>query len=162
MGVLETYTGTTGGIPATIPAIGIGASTPVIPKLYWDAYDDEQRIKKLWECFAQFAELYNAMVPQVNTNTNDNEDLKTLLTEIAQGKYADFYIDQLAGYIDNTLQQFIARLAYYMFPGFYWDGKTYRYAITVPSNWNFLKFSWQWVEADLSYHIVLSFGDSTV
>lgn len=36
-------------------------ANPVIPKLYYDAYSDEQRIKALWDSFNEFYEYVNAL-----------------------------------------------------------------------------------------------------
>lgn len=86
-------------------------------------------------------------------------ELQKTLDEIKNGQYVYNYIDQLAGYIDANLQDFVARIAMYAFPGFYWDGYAWRYQIIVPESWTFLKFRWVWVEDDMSYHIMLTWGD---
>ena len=61
MDPLNSYMGPTGGVPPAMPMAGVHSATPVIPKLYWDSYDDEQRIKLLWKCFGQLAELVNQL-----------------------------------------------------------------------------------------------------
>lgn len=58
---LNDYTGPTGQTPPILPMTGLHAATPVIPKLYWDSYDDEQRIKLLWKCFGEIADLVNQL-----------------------------------------------------------------------------------------------------
>ena len=156
------YDCATGPTPPAVPLLGLAAGVPVIPKLYWDAYSDEERIKRLWECFDRLTTLFNQIVPEVNRNTQDYDALKDTLDQIKAGEYVDGYIDQLASWIDANLTQFVARLAKYVFPGFYWDGKCWRYQLTVPSDWDFLKFKWVWVESDLSYHITLNFVDGDV
>lgn len=159
MGILSDYDGPIGRTPPIHPLAGVGAGTPVIPKLYWDAYDDEQRIKMMWECFGRLADLYNSMVDQVNDNTATNDEIEETFERIKNGEYADGYIDQLSKWVDANLQSLVARLAQYVFPGFYWDGKCWRYQLIVPEEWTFLRFEFVWVPDDLSYHINLRWGD---
>lgn len=61
MDPLNSYMGPAGSVPPAMPMAGVHSATPVIPKLYWDAYDDEQRIKLLWKCFGEIAELVNQL-----------------------------------------------------------------------------------------------------
>ena len=48
-------------MPPAIPWLGVAAAPPAIPKLYWDAYSDEQRIKALWACFNGLADRVNQL-----------------------------------------------------------------------------------------------------
>lgn len=61
MDQLNNYTGPTGGVPSVMPFAGVASAPPVIPKLYWDAYSDEQRLKLLWQGFGQLADLMNQL-----------------------------------------------------------------------------------------------------
>lgn len=53
--------GPKGDTPPVVPWLGVAAAPPAIPKLYWDAYSDEQRIKALWACFNGLAERVNQL-----------------------------------------------------------------------------------------------------
>lgn len=53
--------GPMGHTPAVAPLAGVAGAPPVIPKLYWNAYSDEQRIKKLWQCFNLMADRVNQL-----------------------------------------------------------------------------------------------------
>lgn len=53
--------GPKGDTPPVIPWLGVAAAPPTIPKLYWDAYSDEQRIKTLWACFNGLANRVNQL-----------------------------------------------------------------------------------------------------
>lgn len=156
------YECASGPTPPVAPLVGVTGAPPVIPKLYWDAYSDEQRIKTLWQCFDRFTDLFNELVPEVNENSHDNEEILETLEQIKNGEWADGYVDSLAKWVDANLQQLVARLAQYVFPGFFWDGKCWRYQLVVPEGWEFLKFKWVWVPEDMSYHITLNFVDQTV
>lgn len=53
--------GPKGDTPPVVSWLGVAAAPPAIPKLYWDAYSDEQRIKALWACFNGLANRVNQL-----------------------------------------------------------------------------------------------------
>lgn len=99
----------------------------------------------------------NVGVDQIKQMQEQIAELDDLLHRIADGEYADLYIDQLASYIDKNLIMFVARLVKYVFPGFYWDGDCWRLQFVIPSNWDFLNFKFVWNQDDFSYHIELEY-----
>lgn len=99
----------------------------------------------------------NVGVDQIKQMQEQIAELDDLLHRIADGEYAELYIDQLASYIDNNLIMFVARLVKYVFPGFYWDGDCWRLQFVMPSNWDFLNFKFVWNQDDFSYHIELEY-----
>lgn len=99
----------------------------------------------------------NVGVDQIKQMQEQIAELDDLLHKIADGEYAELYIDQLASYIDKNLIMFVARLVKYVFPGFYWDGDCWRLQFVMPSNWDFLNFKFVWNQDDFSYHIELEY-----
>lgn len=99
----------------------------------------------------------NVGVDQIKQMQEQIAELDDLLHRIADGEYAELYIDQLASYIDKNLIMFVARLVKYVFPGFYWDGDCWRLQFVMPSNWDFLNFKFVWNQDDFSYHIELEY-----
>lgn len=99
----------------------------------------------------------NVSVDQIKQMQEQIAELDDLLHKIADGEYAELYIDQLASYIDKNLIMFVARLVKYVFPGFYWDGDCWRLEFVMPSNWDFLNFKFVWNQDDFSYHIELEY-----
>lgn len=99
----------------------------------------------------------NVGVDQIKQMQEQIAELDDLLHRIADGEYAELYIDQLASYIDKNLIMFVARLVKYVFPGFYWDGDCWRLEFVMPSNWDFLNFKFVWNQNDFSYHIELEY-----
>lgn len=99
----------------------------------------------------------NVGIDQIKQMQEQIAELDDLLHRIADGEYADLYIDQLASYIDKNLIMFVARLVKYVFPGFYWDGDCWRLEFVMPSNWDFLNFKFVWNQDDFSYHIELEY-----
>lgn len=53
--------GPRGPLPPSFPWGGMMQAPPMIPKLYWDAYSDEQRFKMLWQCFDRMADRVNQL-----------------------------------------------------------------------------------------------------
>lgn len=99
----------------------------------------------------------NVGIDQIKQMQEQIAELDDLLHKIADGEYAELYIDQLASYIDKNLIMFVARLVKYVFPGFYWDGDCWRLEFVMPSNWDFLNFKFVWNQDDFSYHIELEY-----
>lgn len=91
---------------------------------------------------------------QITELQTQMQALDKLVQKVANGDYAELYIDQLQAYIDRNLVNFVARLTKYVFPTFYWDGECWRFAMVVPTNWDFLRFEWSF-EDDLTWHINL-------
>lgn len=99
----------------------------------------------------------NVGVDKIKEMQEQIAELDDLVRKVANGEYADLYIDQLASYIDNNLIMFVARLVKYVFPGFYWDGNCWRLQFIMPSTWDFLNFKFVWNQEDFSYHIELEY-----
>lgn len=130
---------------------GFVQDTPVIPKMYWDVYSSEQRWKTICMNLENLIEYCNGLGVAINLTHEDVEELR----EMFENMSADQYIDQLAEYIDNNLQAFVARLVAYVFPGLYWDGEAWRIKFVVPENWGWLKFRFTWSDDDHTYHLSL-------
>lgn len=140
-----------------IPPYFYNFTNPTLPKFYYQVKSQEQALATLACAVEGLKDHGNEVTGQVNENTVDIAELQGYVRAIQNGEYADGYIDQLAGYIDANLMQFVARLAMYVFPQLYWDGECYRYAMVIPQSWDFLRFMWVWDDEDRSWHIVLKY-----
>lgn len=71
---------------------------------------------------------------------------------------ASQFINQLEEYIDDHLIDYVARMAYYVFPTLqkFGDG-TWHYCIKVPQSWKQLHFGWIFDTTDHTWHIVLNY-----
>ena len=113
-----------------------------------------------------YSELLDKVIAYLNSVIEDqndvNEDLKELYAYVDQLYHymsddpASQFIDQLEAYIDQHLIDYVARMAYYVFPTLneFGDG-TWHYAIKVPQSWKQLRFSWIWDETDNVWKLVL-------
>lgn len=145
------------GIGVLQPFAAFLGSTPVVPEIYWNVYSSEQRWKTICCRLEGLISYVDEMKDVVNVDTSAIEEMKTLLEEIRDGKYADLYLDAVANYIDTNLVQFVARIAKYAFPQLVWDGNAYRYSVVVPTSWDFLRFKWTYDTDDGTYHLTLNY-----
>lgn len=143
----------------TVPLMPFAAflgSSPVVPEIYWDVYSSEQRWKTICCRLEAVISYVDEMKDVVNVNSDDISEMKQLLADIRDGKYADIYLDAVASYIDNNLTAFVARIARYAFPQLVWDGSAWRYSIVVPTSWDWLRFKWDYMD-DGTYHLTLNY-----
>lgn len=145
------------GIGALQPFAAFLGSTPVVPEIYWNVYSSEQRWKTICCRLEGLISYVDEMKDVVNVDTATITEMKTLLEEIRDGKYADLYLDAVTNYIDTNLVQFVARIAKYAFPQLVWDGNAYRYSVVVPTSWDFLRFKWTYDTEDGTYHLTLNY-----
>lgn len=81
---------------------------------------------------------------QVNTNTKNIKQLQDEmlivqqeLEKVKNGDYVSLYIDSLANWIDNNLQELVGRIVKYVFFGLTDDGYFCAY---IPPSWDFISF----------------------
>lgn len=128
----------------------------VLPAVYDDSLSYYELVAKITAKLNELIAKDNEIGEVLGTTVEQVEVMQKLLETIKDGDYAELYIDQLASYIDNNLVNFIARLTKYVFPTFYWDGKCYRFALVIPSTWDYLKFTWSF-EDDKTWHLDLNY-----
>ena len=104
-----------------------------------------------YEVLCKVVEYLNNVIKQVDSNTNqikiNQKDIKQLQAEMAivqaelekvkNGDYVSLYIDALAYWIDNNLQELVGRLIKYVFFGLTDDGYFCAY---IPDSWKFINF----------------------
>lgn len=137
----------------------LGYSQKVLPAVFDDSLS-------YYEVVSKVRDKLNETIKKVNTDSDSLSqlietvnDLNKLLDSIADGKYADLYLKQLSSYIDDNLINFVARLAYYLFPSLSYDDnrKTWRYALKIPSSWKWLKFTYIWDDDRKAWFIGLKY-----
>lgn len=134
-------------------------ANPTLPKLYWEVKSPEQLVANLYCIVDAMKDPINNTAEQVNKNTAVIEQLKDVIESIENGEYYDQYIDGLAKWIDENLQQLVARQSKYVFPTFYQEPDTgcWRYALVVPQGWEHLRFDWIFDERDNTYHVRINY-----
>lgn len=134
-------------------------ANPTLPKMYWQVKSPEQLVANLYCIINAMKGHINDTSEQVNKNTLAIEQLQAVIDSIENGDYYDQYIDGLAKWIDENLQQLVARQSKYVFPTFIREPETgaWRYAVVVPQGWEYLKFDWIFDERDGTYRIRINY-----
>lgn len=134
-------------------------ANPTLPKLYWEVKSPEQLIANLYCIIDALKDPINNTIEQVNENTEAIEAIQTVINSIQNGGYFDKYVDGLAKWIDENIQQLVARQSKYVFPTFYQEPDTgvWRYALVIPQGWEHLKFRWIFDERDNTYHVTINY-----
>lgn len=84
-----------------------------------------------------------------------SDELKKELDDVENGKYVPLYLNSIINWIDENLQQLVARIV--KFVTFEIDDSGYFIAI-IPDNWDFLKFDTIMDTTSENYgHLVLEF-----
>lgn len=134
-------------------------SNPTLPTMYWEVKSPEQLIEVLY-CVIEYMKGYiNETTDQVNVNTEAIEKMQKVIDSIENGGYFDVYIDGLAKWVDENIQQLVARQSKYLFPTFYQEPDTgaWRYALVIPHGWEHLKYDWIFDQRDNTYHIRVNY-----
>lgn len=128
------------------PAFQPGA--PVIPKLYWDALSQEQRIHKICEALHKLCEYANQLAGGINA---DHVVIEQLLAEFEQFKdsgFEDYYEVQLNQWIHDNAATLFESLAKLVLFGLDDDG---HFAAYIPESWSDIWFDTIATYADPNY-----------
>lgn len=115
--------------PPMFPWAGLASAPPVIPKLYWDAYSDEQRLKELWRCFDKLADWSNMTFEEI---------IKTL-SELYEYAHGTAWEDEICKWINENLPCIIAQTCKWFHFGINENGNV---VCTIPLTWDNFDISW--------------------
>lgn len=118
-----------------------------LPQVYTDNITNVELLNRVvWFLNNKNTPVLNNVQEALNLTSKEVDELTKLLNDIKDGKYADLYIEQLSKWIDDNLINYVARMAFYVFPTLKYDEnkKVWRYCIYVPQSWKQLKFRWTW------------------
>ena len=81
--------------------------TPVIPDIYWNAYSNEERIKKLCCEYAKLIEFTDSMVDTVNSQYEAVQDINNNIADIINqaiedGEFDSVISDVVQAWIDSN------------------------------------------------------------
>lgn len=107
--------------------------TPVIPKLYWDVYSAEQRMKWLSKEWDRIEHYLLDLCNQTNQNTNDIEELQRQFQKFKEHGFDDYYREMLERWITEHFADIIETAIQVLFFGLTEDGYFCAY---VPKNWS--------------------------
>ena len=116
----------------------------ILPLVYDDSlsyYEVLCRIVKyvndIIEQEKEYGELIEQLSGDVNQLKSDVATLETEIEKIKNGEYMSEYIDALANWIDQNLQDLVAKIVKYVFFGLSNDG---HFVAHIPESWNFIQF----------------------
>ena len=116
----------------------------ILPLVYDDSlsyYEVLCRIVKyvndIIEQEKEYGELIEQLSGDVNQLKSDVATLETEIEKIKNGEYMSEYIDALANWIDQNLQELVGKIVKYVFFGLSSDG---HFVAHIPESWNFIQF----------------------
>ena len=123
-----------------------------LPLVYDDSLSNYETISKLVYNVNQLIEYYGTATSQVNINTEDIAKLKEAvaylegeLEKIANGEYMDVYIDALAKWINENLQEIVSKIVKQVYFQLTDDGY---FTAFIPQSWS-----------DITFDTIMTCGD---
>lgn len=111
--------------------------TPTVPKLYWDVYSQEERIKAICEALDKLVCYANKMGIQINLCEEEIEKLYNEFEDFKAGAFDDYYVAILEAWINNHMPEIISKSIKMIFFGLTDDGYFCAY---IPQSWSDLMF----------------------
>lgn len=107
--------------------------TPVIPKLYWDVYSAEQRMKWLCMEWDRIEHYLLDLCNQTNRNSDDIAELQRQFEEFKEHGFDDYYRKAIEQWVADNFADIIENAIQTLFFGLTESGYFCAY---VPKNWS--------------------------
>ena len=111
--------------------------TPTVPKMYWDVYSQEERIKCICENIDKIVAYCNALGIEINTSADEIERLAAEFEEFKSSGFDDYYRAILEAWINEHMPEIIRQAIKMVFFGLTDDGYFCAY---IPDSWNDIMF----------------------
>lgn len=129
--------------------------TPVIPKMYWDVYSQEERVKAICKEIGKIVAYANTLGIQINTNTKEIEDLINEFESFKSGAYDDYYEQVVSAWVDKHMAEIIRQAVNMVFFGLTDTGYFCAY---IPDSWADIVFDTGAVYGRSDYgHLILRY-----
>lgn len=93
--------------PAPLSPFACWPYTMAIPKFYWDAESQEQRVKYLCMLYDKLMTYVDALKDNVNVDSNAIAELQDAFQKFMESGFDDYYAEQVAQWIAENLQKII-------------------------------------------------------
>lgn len=93
--------------PAPLAPFGCWPYTMAIPKFYWDAESQEQRVKYLCMLYDKLMAYVDALKDNVNVDSEAIEELQEAFQKFMESGFDDYYAQQVAKWIAANLQKIV-------------------------------------------------------
>lgn len=111
--------------------------TWAIPKLYWDAFSQEQRIHAICKQLAKIIGYADYISNQVNENAADIAELQDMFEKFMESGFDDYYAEQIEKWVNDNLGYLYETLIKLVYFGLTDDGHFIAY---IPESWNDIFF----------------------
>lgn len=118
---------------------GFTSFTPTIPKLYWDVYSQEERIKRICMELHKLCEYANALNININLNHDMIETLRLEFEQFKDSGFFDYYAEQIENWINANMPDIIGKYVRMVFFGLTLDGHFVAY-IPEGTGWDDIIF----------------------
>lgn len=110
-----------------------------IPKLYWDAFSQEQRIHAICMQISKLIDYADMLGIDITADREAIADLENRLNEFQESGFEDYYEEQLSQWINANMPEIIGKYVGMVFFGLTMDGHFVAY-IPEGSNWDDIGF----------------------
>lgn len=111
--------------------------TPTVPKLYWDVYSQEERIKKLCCELTKLVAYSDAIAGQVNLTEEGLEQLQDDFEKFMESGFEDYYEAQLEAWMRENAEIVVKSMIRQVYFGLTLEG---RFVAYIPESWNDIVF----------------------
>lgn len=127
-------------------------TTPVIPKLYWGVYSQEERMLHVCKEIARIV----AYLDELGATVDEIEERVHKLLEDFADDFDEYYKNQIEEWLNENLENLITEHMRFVWFGLTDDGYFCAY---VPSNWDSLQFDtgYDYSDQDTYGHLMLSY-----
>lgn len=108
-----------------------------IPKLYWDAFSQEQRIHAICRQLGKIIGYADYLSTQIDENRNDIDELKALFDKFMESGFDDYYAEQIENWVNDNLGYLYETLVKQVYFGLTLDGHFIAY---IPESWSDIVF----------------------
>ena len=109
--------------------------TPTIPKLYWDVYSQEERIKRICMELHKVVEYATAMNENIELNHEMIDELAREFEKFKDSGFLDYYAAQLEKWINDNMPEIIGKYIRMVHFGLTLDGNFVGY-IPLGNAWD--------------------------
>lgn len=122
--------------------------TAVLPKMYWDVYSAEERVKLICAEIGKLCAYANELGIKLNVNTEEVKALYEEFEEFKASGFDDYYREIIEKWVDNHMEEIIDQAIKMVFFGLTEDGYFCAY---IPDSWDDIEFDTGMVYGSYDY-----------
>lgn len=122
--------------------------TPTVPKMYWDVYSQEERIKAICENIDKIVAYCNALGIEINTSVDEIERLAEEFEQFKESGFDDYYRAIVEAWVNEHMPEIIRQAIKMVFFGLTSDGYFCAY---IPESWSDITFDTGMVYGSQAY-----------